>query len=64
MGAPAQHIELSDEERATLRLWSSSGTTQQRMAVRARVVFAAEESLPLKRFPAKRDLASKLPEMA
>ena len=47
MGAPAKRIELSDEERATLRLWSSSGTTQQRMAVRARIVLAAEEGLPL-----------------
>ena len=47
MGARAKRIELSDEERATLRVWASSGTTQQRMAVRARVVLAAEEGLPL-----------------
>jgi transposase len=47
MGAPAKRIELSEEERASLRLWSSSGTTQQRLAVRARVVLAAEEGLSL-----------------
>ena len=47
MGAPAKRINLSDEERATLTLWASAGTTQQRMAVRARVVLAAAEGLPL-----------------
>ena len=47
MGAPAKRIEMSDDERTTLRLWSTAGTTQQRLAVRARVVLAAEEGLPL-----------------
>ena len=47
MGAPAKRIELSDEERATLKMWASSGTTEQRMAIRARVVLAAAEGLPL-----------------
>ena len=47
MVAPVKRIELSDEERATLRMWASSGTTEQRMATRARVVLAAAEGLPL-----------------
>ena len=47
MGAPAKRIELTDEERVTLKLWASAGTTQQRMALRARVVLAAEEGLTL-----------------
>ncbi|MDR0826553.1 MAG: IS630 family transposase [Desulfovibrio sp.] len=47
MGAPAKRIDLTDEERTILKLWASSGTTQQRMAQRARVVLAAADGLPL-----------------
>ena len=47
MGAPAKHIELTEEEIIKLRLLAASGTTQQRMAVRARVVLSAAEGLPL-----------------
>lgn len=47
MGAPAKRLELTEEEAATLKLWAASGTTQQRMAARARVILAAAEGLPL-----------------
>lgn len=47
MGAPAKRLELTEEELSTLRLWAASGTTQQRMAMRARTVLAAAEGLPL-----------------
>ena len=47
MGAPAKRIELTKEEEATLRLWASSGTTEQRMATRARVVLAASQGMSL-----------------
>ena len=47
MGAPAKRLELTAEEAATLKLWVASGTTQQRMAVRAQVVLAAAEGLTL-----------------
>jgi transposase len=47
MGAPAKRLELTEEEASTLRLWAASGTTEQRMAVRARVILAAAEGLPL-----------------
>jgi putative transposase len=47
MGAPAKRLELTEEKVSTLRLWAASGTTQQRMAVRAQVVLAAAERLPL-----------------
>jgi putative transposase len=47
MGAPTKRLELTEEETTSLRLWSASGTTQQRLAVRARVVLAAAERLPL-----------------
>ncbi len=47
MGAPAKRIELSEEERSILNLWASSGTTQQRMALRARVVLCAAQGLAL-----------------
>ncbi len=47
MGAPAKRLNLTEEEASTLRLWAASGTTEQRMAVRARVVLAAAEGTPL-----------------
>ena len=47
MGAPAKRIELSEEEMTTLKLWTASGTTQQRTALRARVVLCAAQGLSL-----------------
>lgn len=47
MGAPAKRLELMGEEGSTLKSWASSGTTEQRMATRARVVLAAAEGVPL-----------------
>lgn len=47
MGAPIKRLELSEEETTALRLLAASGTTQQRMAVRARVVLSAAEGLSL-----------------
>jgi transposase len=38
---------VGDQELATLKMWSGAGTSQQRMADRARVVLNAAEGLPL-----------------
>ena len=48
MGAPAKRIDLTQEEGVTLRMWASSGMTEQRLALRARVILAASEGLPLR----------------
>jgi transposase len=45
----AVEIELSDDERAALQAIASSPTSEQRMALRARVVLAAAEGLPNRR---------------
>jgi transposase len=41
-------IELSDEERATLKMWVASGKTEQRLARRAQVVLLASEGIGVK----------------
>jgi len=51
MEAPAKRLELTAEEAATLRLWAASGTTQQRMVVRARVILFAADGCPCRKFP-------------
>jgi transposase len=40
-------IQISEEERATLRAWASSGRTEQRMARRAKIVLLSAEGLTL-----------------
>lgn len=55
MGAPVKRLELTEEEAATLELWAASGTTQQRMAVRARVILAAAEGLSLQEISSLQD---------
>lgn len=47
MGARV-HVELTEEQAATLRMWAGSGKTEQRLALRARVVLLAAEGLGLK----------------
>ena len=47
MGAPVKSIQLADEERSALELMVRSGTSQQRLAQRARIVLAAFEGLAL-----------------
>ena len=42
-------IELSPEEESTLRMWVGSGKTQERLALRARVILLAAEGLSVKR---------------
>ena len=42
------NVELTDEQAATLKMWAGSGRTEQRMALRARVILAAAEGLTLK----------------
>ena len=44
MGAPAKRIDLTQEEGVTLRMWASSGMTEQRLALRARVMPADSRS--------------------
>ena len=47
MGKEALQVELSDEERATLRIWANAGRTEQRIARRARVILLGAEGHPL-----------------
>lgn len=47
MGAPAKQLILTEEEASTLKRLTAAGTTEQRMAVRAKVVLAAAQSLTL-----------------
>lgn len=47
MGAWAR-VESGEEQAATLRMWAASGKTEQRLALRARVVLLASEGLGLK----------------
>jgi len=47
MGARVK-VELTEEQAATLRMWAGSGKTEQRMALRAKVVLLAAEGLCLK----------------
>jgi transposase len=41
-------VDLTDGQAATLKMWAGSGKTEQRMALRARVILAAAEGLTLK----------------
>ena len=47
MGAPAKKIELTEEEATELKLLTAAGTTEQRIAVRAKIVLAAAQGLVL-----------------
>jgi putative transposase len=40
-------VVLSPEEERTLRMWARAGTTEQRLAQRARAILASAEGLPL-----------------
>lgn len=46
--ATARRIELTAEEEATLRMWTRAGTTEQRLARRARVILACARGLPIR----------------
>lgn len=41
----AAEIQLSEEERSTLRSWVSAGTTEQRLSVRAKMILALDAGL-------------------
>ena len=41
MARPATQISLTEQDRATLQQWARSGTTEQRLALRARIILAA-----------------------
>lgn len=43
MARKPKRIKLTQEQRATLQMWSKSGKTEQRMATRARVILLASE---------------------
>lgn len=47
MGAPTKRLELTEEETNTLKMLAAAGTTEQRMAVRAKVILAAAQGVPL-----------------
>jgi putative transposase len=44
----APRIELTPEEEGTLRMWTRAGTTEQRLARRARVILFSAEGLPIR----------------
>lgn len=50
------HIELSDEEAKTLKMWANAGKTEQRIALRARVILYAAEGFTLKEIEEKTGL--------
>ena len=41
MARPVTQISLTEQDRATLQQWARSGTTEQRLALRARIILAA-----------------------
>lgn len=55
MGARVQ-VQLTEEQAATLKMWAASGKTEQRMALRAKVILSAAEGLSLKDIEAKTGL--------
>ena len=46
--ATARRIELTAEEEETLRMWTRAGTTEQRLARRARVILALAQGLAIR----------------
>ena len=46
--ATARRIELTAEEEQTLRMWTRAGTTEQRLARRAKVVLCCAQGLPIR----------------
>lgn len=46
--ARARRIELTAAEEETLRMWTRAGTTEQRLARRARVILSLAQGLPVK----------------
>jgi transposase len=44
MARPATPVSLTEEDRATLEQWARSPTTEQRFALRARIILAAAEN--------------------
>jgi transposase len=46
--ARARRVELTPEEERTLRMWTRAGTTEQRLARRARVILTLAEGLPIR----------------
>lgn len=53
MGRKAITINLSEEERTTLQMWVGSGTTEQRLATRARIILLSSEGVALKEISQK-----------
>jgi hypothetical protein len=47
MGKPVIVVGLSDKEIATLKMWANAGKTEQRIAVRSRVILFAGQGSPL-----------------
>jgi transposase len=46
--ATARRIELTAQEEQTLRMWARAGTTEQRLARRARVILCCAQGLPIR----------------
>ena len=50
-------IRLSEEERQTLNMWVRAGTSQQRLAQRAKVILLSEQGRPLSEISQKSGLS-------
>lgn len=57
MGTHAKKIELTNEEYDTLTMWVKSGKTEQRLALRAKVILESAKGLPLREIAEKTGLA-------
>ena len=53
-------IKLSDEDKAILSMWTSSGKTEQRLAKRATVILLSNEGVPLSDISARTGLTRKV----
>ena len=45
---PCILIELTEEQESTLKMWANSGKTEQRLALRARVILLAAQRVGVK----------------
>jgi len=59
MGARIR-VDLASEQSATLKMWAGSGKTEQRMALRARVILLAASGLTLKEIASETGLGFRI----
>ena len=45
---PCKRVDLTEEQEATLKMWANSGKTEQRLALRAKVILLASQGIGVK----------------